>query len=73
MYHSLGCGDCVVAVECFDSFVVTHTDDSQFSEDAVQLSQVGFGSLILCDDLKELIQELSSEVVALGLRTRLSV
>lgn len=69
MYHSLGCGDCVIAVECLDGFVVTHTDASQFSDDAVQLSQIGFGCLILCDDLKGMIQELSSEVVALGFRS----
>lgn len=33
MYHSLGCFNCVVAVKCLDGFVVTHTDDSQFSDD----------------------------------------
>ncbi|CEN44545.1 conserved hypothetical protein [Capnocytophaga canimorsus] len=28
----------MVAVERLDGFVVTHTDDSQFSEDVTQLS-----------------------------------
>ena len=37
-YHSLGCGDSVVAVERLDCFVVTHTDDSQFSDDVAKLS-----------------------------------
>lgn len=40
VYHSLGCGDRVVAVECLDGFIVTHTDYSQFSDDAAQFSKV---------------------------------
>lgn len=36
MYHSLGCGDRVAAVNRLDDFVVTNSDDHQFSEDAAQ-------------------------------------